>query len=105
MARPKLDPSLKKVKLNLTLSVDAKEMLDSIREDKQQSVSEWIESLIRKEHKRLVKANKASEPEIKGQQKLVLNDSADKRSTAEIEAAIDEGFKALEKPVKMKGSY
>lgn len=104
MARPKLDPSLKKVKLNLTLSADAKEMLDAIREDKQQSVSEWIESLIRKEHKRLVKANKAPEPEIAGQQKLVLN-SADKRSTAEIDAAIDEGFKALEKPVKMKGSY
>lgn len=53
MSRPKLAEEIKKVKLNLTISPEAKKMLDEIRISKNQSISEWVEDCIRKEYRKV----------------------------------------------------
>ena len=53
MARPKLSEDLKKVRLNLTVSKETKEMLDFIRNYKNVSISELLDTTISKEYKKL----------------------------------------------------
>ncbi len=55
MARPKLSEGLKKERVNLTMSKEVKEMLDTIREVNDISISEFLEIAIVKEYKKLVK--------------------------------------------------
>lgn len=54
MSRPKLNLD-KKEKLNLTVSKEAKEALEFIRNEKQVSISEFVETAIMKEYKKLQK--------------------------------------------------
>ena len=54
MGRPKLNIE-KKEKLNLTISKEAKEALEFIRNEKQVSISEFVETAILKQYKRLQK--------------------------------------------------
>lgn len=72
MARPKLDDSLKKVRLNLTISRETKEMLDTIRIKKGVSISEFLETAVKKEYKKLQKTSQVPEPQIHGQ--MDIND-------------------------------
>ena len=57
MSRPKLNLD-KKEKLNLTVSKEAKEALEFIRNTKQVSISEFVETVILKEYKKLQKSKK-----------------------------------------------
>ena len=67
MARPKLPNSLKKEKINLTVSVECKQMAEYIRIKKSISISELLEEIIRKEFKKLQKSGEAPEEQVKGQ--------------------------------------
>lgn len=67
MSRPKLPNSLKKEKLNLTVSREVKEMLDFIRIEKSISISTFLEEAVIKEYKKLQKAGKVPEPQLTGQ--------------------------------------
>lgn len=55
MARPKLNPETKKVKMNLTISPEAKEIAEIIRSERNISVSELLEEYLRKEYQKLQK--------------------------------------------------
>lgn len=69
MARPK--SATTKVRINLTVSADVKEMTDVIRQHKDISISELLEETIRKEYKKLQKSIKnLPEPQIPGQTSL-----------------------------------
>lgn len=70
MARPKLPDFEKKVKFNLTISPEAKEMADLIRIKKNISMSAFIEEAIRKEYRKMVKRGEAPEEQLPGQEKL-----------------------------------
>ncbi len=70
MARPKLPNSIKKDKLNLTISPEIKEMADYIRIKKNVSISKLVEDTIRKEYKKLHKAGEVPEEQLKGQEIL-----------------------------------
>lgn len=67
MARPKLPNSLKKEKLNLTVSRETKEMIEFIRIQKNISISAFLEEIVAKEYKKLQKAGKVPEPQLPGQ--------------------------------------
>lgn len=67
MARPKLDSSIKKTKLSLTISPDAQEMLDFIRRENNVSISEFVEDAVRREYKRLRRAGRVPDEQIPGQ--------------------------------------
>ena len=59
MARPKQAKT--KEKLHLSISAEAKEMLDYIRTYKNASISELVQSAIEKEYERLTRLEKAQE--------------------------------------------
>lgn len=67
MARPKLPNSLKKEKLNLTVSRETKEMIEFIRIEKNISISAFLEEIVAKEYKKLRKAGKVPESQLPGQ--------------------------------------
>lgn len=67
MARPKLPNSLKKEKLNLTVSRETKEMIEFIRIEKNISISAFLEEIIAKEYKKLRKVGKVPESQLPGQ--------------------------------------
>lgn len=67
MARPKLPNFEKKVKINLTVSPETKEMAEAIRIKKNVSISTLVEEMIRKEYKKLVKSGEAKELPMPGQ--------------------------------------
>lgn len=67
MARPKLDSSIKKTKLSLTISPDVQEMLDFIRRENNISISEFVEDAVRREYKRLRRAGRVPGEQIPGQ--------------------------------------
>lgn len=71
MARPKLPNLEKKEKLNLTVSREVKEMLNTIRIEKNISISAFLEEVVAKEYKKLQKAGKVEEPQLAGQMNLV----------------------------------
>lgn len=89
MARPKLPNSLKKEKLNLTVSREVKEMLDSIRIEKNISISAFLEEIVIKEYKKLQKAGKVEEAQLHGQMTLT-----DLDERAKLEKQLED-FKAL----------
>lgn len=70
MPRPKLPNSLKKEKLNLTVSHEVKEMLDYIRIEKNISISVFLEEAVMKEYKKLQKSIKIPEMQMPGQMNL-----------------------------------
>ena len=70
MARPKLDSSIKKTKLSLTISPDAQEMLDFIRRENNVSISEFVEDAVRREYKRLRRAGRVPDEQIPGQMSM-----------------------------------
>lgn len=67
MARPKLDSSIKKTKLSLTISPDVQEMLNFIRRENNISISEFVEDAVRREYKRLRRAGRVPDEQIPGQ--------------------------------------
>ena len=67
MARPKLDSSIKKTKLSLTISPDVQEMLDFIRRENNVSISEFVEDAVRREYKRLRRQGRVPDEQIPGQ--------------------------------------
>lgn len=67
MARPKLDSSIKKTKLSLTIAPDVQEMLDFIRQENNVSISEFVEDAVRREYKRLRRAGRVPDEQIPGQ--------------------------------------
>ena len=67
MARPKLPNSLKKEKMNLTVSAECKEMADIIRIKKNISISEYLEECIRKDYRKLQKSGEIPEEQVEGQ--------------------------------------
>lgn len=69
MARPK-STKPKRVNLMLTVSPEVKDMLDYIRREKETSISEMVETYIRKEYRKLVKDAKAPEEQLPGQMEL-----------------------------------
>lgn len=70
MPRPKLPNSLKKEKLNLTVSHEVKEMLDYIRIEKNISISMFLEESVMKEYKKLQKSIKIPGMQMLGQMNL-----------------------------------
>ena len=70
MARPKLPDSAKKEKLNLTISHEAKEMLELIRIKKSVSISTLVEEYIHKEYRKLQRSGDAPAEQIPGQMQL-----------------------------------
>lgn len=70
MPRPKLPNSLKKEKLNLTVSHEVKEMLDYIRIEKNISISMFLEESVMKEYKKLQKSIKIPGMQMPGQMNL-----------------------------------
>lgn len=70
MARPKLDSSIKKVKLSLTVSPDVQEMLDFIRRENDVSISEFVSDAITREYKRLRRAGRVPDEQIPGQMSM-----------------------------------
>lgn len=94
MARPKLPNSLKKEKLNLTVSRETKEMIEFIRIQKNISISAFLEEIVAKEYKKLQKSGKAPEVQLHGQMNfndLPIDPSKDR---AKLEKQL-EGLKAL----------
>ena len=67
MARPKLDSSIKKSKLTLTISPDVHEMLDFIRRENDVSISGFVEDAVKREYKRLRRAGRVPDEQIPGQ--------------------------------------
>ena len=67
MARPRLDSSIKKTKLSLTISPDVQEMLEFIRRENNISISEFVEDAVRREYKRLRRAGRVPDEQIPGQ--------------------------------------
>lgn len=55
MARPKLPNGMKKEKINLSISPEAKSMLILMRSEMNISVSEFVEEAIRREYHKMVK--------------------------------------------------
>lgn len=70
MARPKLDSSIKKVKLSLTVSPDVQEMLDFIRRENDVSISGFVSDAITREYKRLRRAGRVPDEQIPGQMSM-----------------------------------
>lgn len=56
--RPKKSDDLRKVRTNLCITKEAKEMYDSIRNEHDISISEFLENAIRKEYKKITKKSK-----------------------------------------------
>lgn len=73
MARPKLDSSIKKTKLSLTIAPDVQEMLDFIRQENNVSISEFVEDAVRREYKRLRRAGRVPDEQISGQMTIGRN--------------------------------
>lgn len=55
MARPKLSKELRRIKMNLTIAPEVKEMADMIRIKKNISMSMFFEEYIRSEYRKMVK--------------------------------------------------
>lgn len=95
MARPKLPNSLKKEKLNLTVSRETKEMIEFIRIQKNISISAFLEEIVAKEYKKLQKSGKAPEVQLHG--RMNFNDLPKidpSKDRAKLEKQL-EGLKAL----------
>jgi hypothetical protein len=95
MARPKLPNSLKKEKLNLTVSRETKEMIEFIRIQKNISISAFLEEIVAKEYKKLQKSGKAPEVQLHGQMNFNDLPKIDpSKDRAKLEKQL-EGLKAL----------
>lgn len=68
MARPKLPNGMKKEKINLSISPEAKNMLILMRREMNISVSEFVEETIRREYQKMVK--KGTITDVPGQMSL-----------------------------------
>lgn len=68
MARPKLPNGMKKEKINLSISPEAKNMLILMRSEMDISVSEFVEEAIRREYRKMVK--KGAITDVPGQMSL-----------------------------------
>lgn len=68
MARPKLPNGMKKEKINLSISPEAKNMLILMRREMDISVSEFVEEAIRKEYHKMVK--KGTITDVPGQMSM-----------------------------------
>lgn len=68
MARPKLPNGMKKEKINLSISPEAKDMLILMRSEMNISVSEFVEQTIRREYHKMVK--KGTITDVPGQMSL-----------------------------------
>ena len=68
MARPKLPNGMKKEKINLSISPEAKNMLILMRREMDISVSEFVEEAIRREYHKMVK--KGSITDVPGRMSL-----------------------------------
>lgn len=68
MARPKLPNGMKKEKINLSISPEAKSMLILMRREMNISVSEFVEETIRREYHKMVK--KGAITDVPGQMSL-----------------------------------
>lgn len=55
MARPKLSQEIKRIKMNLTIAPEVKEMAEKIRIKKNISMSMFFEEYVRMEYKKMVK--------------------------------------------------
>lgn len=71
MARPKLSQETKRIKMNLTVSPEVKEMAEKIRIKKNISMSMFFEEYIRAEYRKMVKKGEISDDLIAGQMKIV----------------------------------
>ena len=75
MARPKLSQEIKRIKMNLTISPEVKEMAEMIRIKKNISMSMFFEDYVRAEYKKMVrKGELKDEVQIMGQMKVVDTD-------------------------------
>ena len=75
MARPKLSQETKRIKMNLTISPEVKEMAEMIRIKKNISMSMFFEDYVRAEYKKMVrKGELKDEVQIIGQMKVVDTD-------------------------------
>lgn len=74
MARPKLSQETKRIKMNLTVAPEVKEMAERIRIKKNISMSMFFEEYIRAEYRKMVKKGEISDDLIAGQMKIVDKD-------------------------------
>ena len=71
MARPKLSQESKRIKMNLTVAPEVKEMAEKIRIKKNVSLSMFFEEYVRAEYKKMVKQGILEDTVIQGQMKIV----------------------------------
>ena len=78
MARPKLSQETKRIKMNLTVSPQTKEMAEMIRIKKNISMSMFFEEYIRSEYRKMVKRGELNDNvQLAGQMNLAdIVDSA-----------------------------
>lgn len=78
MARPKLSQETKRIKMNLTISPQTKEMAEMIRIKKNISMSMFFEEYIRSEYRKMVKRGELNDNvQLAGQMNLAdIVDSA-----------------------------
>ena len=74
MARPKLSQETKKVKMNLTVSPEVKEMAELVRIKKNISMSVYFEECVRAEYKKMVKKGEIQDNIFPNQMKIVDKD-------------------------------
>lgn len=71
MARPKLSQETKRIKMNLTISPQTKEMAEMIRIKKNISMSMFFEEYIRSEYRKMVKHGELNDnAQLAGQMNL-----------------------------------
>ena len=75
MARPRLSQETKRIKMNLTIAPEVKEMAEMIRIKKNISMSMFFEDYVRAEYKKMVKKGELKDKvQIVGQMKVVDTD-------------------------------
>lgn len=71
MARPKLSSEIKRIKMNLTVAPEVKEMAEMIRIKKNISMSMFFEEYVRSEYKKMVKRGELNDNvQVAGQMKI-----------------------------------
>ena len=78
MARPKLSSEIKRIKMNLTVAPEVKEMAEMIRIKKNISMSMFFEEFLRSEYRKMVKRGELNDTvQLAGQMNIAdLVDSA-----------------------------
>ena len=74
MGRPKISSEKRRIKINLTVSPEIKEMVEMIRIKKNISMSMFFEEYIRSEYKKMVKRGELEDTVMKGQMRIVDTD-------------------------------